>query len=216
MLPRHRKLSRFNEPHAASTTFVLHVFFFSLRSSFFTLLLSRVRASRCPRRTRRVPPMGPLAVSAYRCANVHAQHVRSPRRERRRRCLPFPVPTWRRQKRQPRCPGTRHSLFRPLQSLARQPVALRSGGRGSHRSGNQHRESKQTRDQLNLPARKNISQSAHVDMVTDARRRPDVGANSIRKIVPHDVFADALRHWLLHLPAIRSRYKSVATDSLVE
>ena len=48
--------------------------------------------------------------------------------------------------------GARRSLFRPLQPLARQPVALRGGRRGPHRSGDQHGRSAASRAAFRVPA----------------------------------------------------------------
>ena len=63
------------------------------------------------------------------------------RRQRRRRRHPFPLPAGRRLQRDARRRRPGRPLLRPLQPLARQPVALRGGWHRPPRAGDQHRRS---------------------------------------------------------------------------
>ena len=51
-----------------------------------------------------------------------------------------------------------------------------------------------------------------LDLVHDQRRRLELGANAVREIVSHGLLANALRHRLLHLPAVRARHPAFPAD----
>ena len=92
------------------------------------------------------PPPIPVGLDALRqwerwpCQRIgapglHAQHLRSHRRQRGCRREPFPLPAGRRLQRHARRRGPRHPLLRALQPLARQPLALRGGWHRPRRPG---------------------------------------------------------------------------------
>ena len=62
-----------------------------------------------------------------------------------------------------------------------------------------------------LPAGR-FPRAAGVDVVDDQGRRPDVGADPVREVVPPGVLAHALRHRLLHLPPVRAGHAALAAD----
>ncbi len=57
------------------------------------------------------------------------------------------------------------------------------------------------------------SRAAHLDLVDHQGRRPVVGADPVRAVVPHGVLAHALRHGLLHLPPVRRRARRCRSRS---
>ena len=108
--------------------------------------------------------------------------------------------------------GPGRPLLRALQPLARQPVALRGGRRGSHRPGDQHRRSEEPESRVRLPARAAFPPPLTWTWSTTKGADLIVGADPVRAVVPHGLLAHVLRHRLLHLPPVRRRHAAVASD----
>ncbi len=114
----------------------------------------------------------------------------------------------RRLQRHPRRRRPRHPLLRPLQPLARQPLALRRRRHRPRRPGNHHGRSKASQRRLHVPPCRSLSRPARLDLVHHQGRRPVLGAHPLRILVPHGLRAHPLRHRLLHLPPVRAAARS--------
>src|SRR6185436_7333175 len=96
-------------------------------------------------------------------------------------------------------------LLRPLQSLAREPLALRSGWKGLLDPRDEHDRSTPSRSRFDLFADSRISQTAGLDLGGYERGRPKLGAHRFHEIISDGLLQDALWDRLLYLSSISSR-----------
>ena len=108
--------------------------------------------------------------------------------------------------------GAGMSLFCPLQPLARQPMALRSGRAGPHRGREQHCRSAASRREFHLHPEGAFSRTPRLYVVNDQGCGPFVGTDRIFAIVPHGVLANFLWNRRPHLRPFRGWHKALATN----
>ena len=112
--------------------------------------------------------------------------------------------------------GPGHPLLRPLQPLARQPLALRGGRQGPHGAAKPARPIPMhpAPNSVFLP-RELFPRPLAWTWADTKGARPVVGADRLREVVPHGLLADLLRHRLLHLPPVRRRREALAADRVL-
>ena len=104
-------------------------------------------------RARRLPHVGPLALSAHRRARLHAQHLRPHRRQPHRRRVALPLSGGRRLQRHARRRGRRRPLLRALQPLARQPWHYEVDGKDHIVQETSTADPRNPNPELGVPAR---------------------------------------------------------------